>query len=294
MGPKSRILGNLKSGHFRISRENPILWTWNRPILKNLIFKNRARSTDSWKWAPIFKRDRTLWKMVFVCVTWSGFWLCPGYLWLLILVAVEQIDDRITRRLVAQRVAPAVRVILSQTPSSRWWRLLVETMAYWQQVSLSLPRCSYLFVLHQIRRRRRAARSLTSQGRAEPLCARITGLNREVSEGKADLWPRSFFFLRGPQGAANGQDSWGFFKNAQGFGRLDAGSRAGFTSSRPPPPWTSVFQFSLFLYKMCGLEKLGLVDQNWLERNFSGFLLRTLVVGRRQHSESIEIALDME
>ena len=39
---------------------------------------------------------------------------------------------------------------------------------------------------HQIRRRRRAARSSTSQGRAEPLCARITGLNREVSEGKAD------------------------------------------------------------------------------------------------------------
>ena len=39
---------------------------------------------------------------------------------------------------------------------------------------------------HQIRRRRRAAQSSTSQGRAEPLCARITGLNREVSEGKAD------------------------------------------------------------------------------------------------------------
>ena len=63
-------------------------------------------------------------------------------------------------------------------------------------------------------------------------------------------------------GAANGQDSWGFFRDAQGFGRLDAGSRAGFTSSRPPPPWTSVFQFPLFLYKMRGLEKLGLVDQN--------------------------------
>ena len=45
---------------------------------------------------------------------------------------------------------------------------------------------------------------------------------------------------------------------------------------------------------MCGLEKFGLVDQNWLERNFSVFLLRTLVVGRRQHSESIEVALDME
>ena len=33
----------------------------------------------------------------------------------------------------------------------------------------------------------RAARSLTSQGRAEPLCARIERANREVSEGKADL-----------------------------------------------------------------------------------------------------------
>ena len=146
---------------------------------------------------------------------------------------------------------------------------------------------------HRIRQRRRAARSSTSQGRAEPLCVRITGLNREVSEGKADVWPRSFFFLRGPQGATNGQDSWGFFKDAQGFGRLEAGSRAGFTSSRPPPPWTSVFQFS-YSCTMCGLEKLGLVDQKWLERNFSVFLLRTLVVGRRQHSESIKVALDME
>ena len=42
--------------------------------------------------------------------------------------------------------------------------------------------------------------------------------------------------------------SWGFFKDAQGFGRLDVGSRAGFISSRPPPPWTLVFQSSLFLY----------------------------------------------
>ena len=39
-----------------------------------------------------------------------------------------------------------------------------------------------------------------------------------------------------------------FFKDVQGSGLLDAGSRAGFTSSRPPSPWTSVFQFSLFLY----------------------------------------------
>ena len=40
---------------------------------------------------------------------------------------------------------------------------------------------------HQIGRRWRAARSLTSQGRAEPLCARIESANRGVSEGNSDL-----------------------------------------------------------------------------------------------------------
>ena len=40
---------------------------------------------------------------------------------------------------------------------------------------------------YQIRRRRRAARSSTSQGRAEALCARIKGVNWEVFEGKADV-----------------------------------------------------------------------------------------------------------
>ena len=53
------------------------------------------------------------------------------------------------------------------------------------------------------------------------------------------------------------------------------------------------FNFPYFC-TMCGLENLGLVEQNWLERKFSVFLLRTLFVGRRQHSESIEAALDME
>ena len=57
-----------------------------------------------------------------------------------------------------------------------------------------------------------------------------------------------FSSYEGQQGAANGQDSWDFFRDAQGFGRLDAGSRSGFTSPRPPPQWTSVFQFSIFLY----------------------------------------------
>ena len=130
---------------------------------------------------------------------------------------------------------------------------------------------------HQIRRRRRAARSSTSQGRAEPLCAWITSLNREVFEGKADADHGSFFFLRGPQGAANGQYSSGFFRDAQGFGRSDAGSRAGFTSSRPPPPWTSVFQVFICLY-MCGLEKLGIVDQNWLERSVIRTDYRVVIV----------------
>ena len=51
-----------------------------------------------------------------------------------------------------------------------------------------------------------------------------------------------------------------------------------------------------FLYccTMCGLEKLGLVDQNCLERNLSALLLRTLAVDRQQQSESIEATLDME
>ena len=40
------------------------------------------------------------------------------------------------------------------------------------------------------------------------------------------------------------------------------------------------FNFPYFC-TMCGLEKLGLIDQNWLERNLSALLLRTLVGGRR-------------
>ena len=50
---------------------------------------------------------------------------------------------------------------------------------------------------HRIRRGRRTARSSMSQESAEPLCARIEGTNREVSEGKVD--PRttiSFFPTR--------------------------------------------------------------------------------------------------
>ena len=45
----------------------------------------------------------------------------------------------------------------------------------------------YRVSTHQIWRRRRAVRSSMSQGRAEPLCARIKGVNREVSERTADV-----------------------------------------------------------------------------------------------------------
>ena len=78
--------------------------------------------------------------------------------------------------------------------------------------------------------------------------ARVKGTNREASEGKVGLRPRSVFFLRGPTRSGERATFVGLFRDAQGLGRLDAGSRAGFTSSKFPPPWTSVFQFSSFLY----------------------------------------------
>ena len=53
------------------------------------------------------------------------------------------------------------------------------------------------------------------------------------------------------------------------------------------------FNFRYFR-TMCGLEKFGPVNQNCLERNLFGLLRRTLVVGRRQQSESIEATLDMD
>ena len=67
-------------------------------------------------------------------------------------------------------------------PSGGWWH------ARGRDITVAeIPVVLYRVGTHQIRRRRRAARSSTSQGRVEPLCARITGLNREVSEGKADV-----------------------------------------------------------------------------------------------------------
>ena len=70
-----------------------------------------------------------------------------------------------------------------------------------------------------------------------------------------------FSFYEGQQGAANEQDLRGVFRGyAQGLGRLHAGSRAGFNSSRSPPPWNSVFQFFSFLH-VVALRNLGLLTK---------------------------------
>ena len=65
-----------------------------------------------------------------------------------------------------------------------------------------------------------------------------------------------FSSYEGQQKAANRQDLCSVFQEY-----AHGGSRAGFTSSRSPPPWTSVFQFPHFCIA-CGLEKSWLVDQN--------------------------------
>ena len=138
----------------------------------------------------------------------------------------------------------------------------------------------------QIRRRRREARSSTSQGRAEPLCARIKGANREVSEGKADLSLTTVFLLL--TSATRSGEQARFVGLFQGCTRhWTAGCWLARRLHQLKASTTMDLGISLLLFfcTMCGLEKLGLVDQNWLERNLSALLPRTMVVvGRRQQS----------
>ena len=68
-----------------------------------------------------------------------------------------------------------------------------------------------------------------------------------------------FSSYEGHKERRTGKDSRGIFKDAQGFVRLDAGSRAGFTRSRPPPPWTSVFHFFLISVQCVTLRNLDLL-----------------------------------
>ena len=78
-------------------------------------------------------------------------------------------------------------------------------------------------------------------------------------------------------------------KTRGAFSRMHRAFDGWMLARAPPSPFQGLhhhgprcFNFSDFL-SMCGLEKLGFVDQSWLERNCSVFLLRTLLVGRRQH-----------
>ena len=123
---------------------------------------------------------------------------------------------------------------------------------------------------YRIRRRRRAARSSTSQGRAEPLCARLTGLNRRFLREKL-------------------MSDHGHFSSYEGYKERRTGKIRGASSRMhraldgwmlapaPASPAQGLhhhgpryFNFSYFC-TMFGLEKLGIVDQIWLERNFSVF-----------------------
>ena len=68
------------------------------------------------------------------------------------------------------------------------------------------------------------------------MCTRIKGANQEASEEKARFSPRSVFFLlcRANNERRTGESHLGGgVRDASGFGRLEAGSRASFTSSRP-------------------------------------------------------------
>ena len=114
MGPKSRILES-EIGPFSDFKRKPYLTDLKSAHSQESDFHESGEVDRFLKMGTRFQ-ERSGSLENGLCVTWSGFWLCPGYFWLLILVAVEQIYDQITRRLVAQRVAPAARAILSQTP----------------------------------------------------------------------------------------------------------------------------------------------------------------------------------
>ena len=134
---------------------------------------------------------------------------------------------------------------------------------------------------HEIWRRRRGARSSTSQWRAEPLCARIKGVKRGVFEGKSDVCDHGHF------SSYEGHKEQRTDKARGAFSRMHRALDGWMLARAPAPPARGLhhhgpryFNFPNFC-TMCGLEKLGLVDQNWLERNWCGLLQRTLVVGRR-------------
>ena len=112
---------------------------------------------------------------------------------------------------------------------------------------------------HQIWRRRSASRSSTSQGSTAPLCARFKGANREVSEGKADHG--LLFSYEGHEKRRTGKIRGAFSRMHRSLDgwmltRARASPAQGLHHHGP-----RYFNFPYFC-TMCGLEKLGLVDQN--------------------------------
>ena len=104
-----------------------------------------------------------------------------------------------------------------------------------------------------------------------------------------------FSSYEGQQGAANGQDLWDVFQGYTGLCTAGCSFARRLHQLKASPTMDlGISIFLVFLHNVCPFEKLGLVHQSCLERDSSALLLRTLAVGKRQQSESIEVALDME
>ena len=118
---------------------------------------------------------------------------------------------------------------------------------------------------HQVRRSRRAARSLTSQGRAEPRCARIKGANGRFLREMLMSDHGHFSSYEGHKERRTG-------KIRGVFSRIHRALDGWMLARAPASPPQGLhhhgpryFNFPYFC-TMCGLERLGLVDQNWLGR----------------------------
>ena len=83
--------------------------------------------------------------------------------------------------------------------SSTWIRTVVSLIEY---------------VSNRLGEGRRRLDRRRARGVLNP-CARESDANREVSEGKANIWSR--FVLGSQQGAANGQDFWVIYQGCLGF-----------------------------------------------------------------------------
>ena len=114
---------------------------------------------------------------------------------------------------------------------------------------------------------RRAARSSTSQENAEPLCDSENQRreSRGFLGGKLITDHVLFSSYESQRGAANGQDSWGVFQGCAGLWTSKcwlARQLYRLKSSIAMDLGTTISLISVLF--MCGLEKLGLVDQEGL------------------------------